>query len=102
MTLLQSIETTSFNDTLVKPLFLDVSNTQLHVTDEQFEQLAQANPDLRLELTSAGELIVMSPAFPITGERNADLTGQIWSWNRQKKLGRLFDSSTGYNSQEFI
>ena len=100
MALIQSIETAPLNDTLVKPLLLDVSTTQLHVTDEQFEQLSQANPDLRLELTSTGELIVMSPAFPITGERNADLIVQVGIWNRQKKLGRLFDSSTGYNFRE--
>ncbi len=100
MTLIQSAEITSFNDRLTKPLLLDVSTTQLHVTDEQFEQLCYANPDLRLELTSTGELIVMSPAFPITGERNADLIVQVGIWNRRTKLGRLFDSSTGYNFRE--
>jgi Uma2 family endonuclease len=97
MILIQSRETEPFDSAPVKPLFLDVSTTQLHVTDEQFEQLCYANPDLRLELTSTGELIVMSPTFPISGKRNADLIGQVWSWNRRMKLGELFDSSTGYN-----
>ena len=97
MTLIQARETDLFDSIQIKPLFLDVSTTRLHVTDEQFEQLCYANPDLRLELTSTGELIVMSPAFPITGERNADLIVQVGIWNRRTKLGRLFDSSTGYN-----
>jgi Uma2 family endonuclease len=26
-----------------------------------------------------------------------DLAGQVWYWNRQNNLGRVFDSSTGYD-----
>jgi Uma2 family endonuclease len=33
----------------------------IQLTDDQFYQLCQDNRDLRLELTSLGELIVMSP-----------------------------------------
>ncbi|NEO00666.1 MAG: Uma2 family endonuclease, partial [Moorea sp. SIO3I7] len=33
----------------------------LRVTDEQFEQLASANRDLRLERSATGKLIVMPP-----------------------------------------
>ncbi len=51
---------------------------------------------LRLELTAQGELIIMSPTGGETGNRNFDLTGQIWFWNRKNKLGKAFDSSTGF------
>jgi Uma2 family endonuclease len=87
--------TTTVPDT--QRLFLDVSNATLHVTPDQFDRLCLDNPDLRLELTSTGELIVMTPAFPISGEKNGDLFGQVWYWNKQMKLGRVFDSSTGYD-----
>ncbi|NCS36582.1 MAG: Uma2 family endonuclease [Microcystis aeruginosa G11-01] len=80
-----------------KPVLLDVGNVILHTTSEQFDQLCADNPDLRLELTKDGELIVMAPAFPISGERNGELFGQVYVWNRQRKLGRVFDSSTGYD-----
>jgi len=80
-----------------QPLLLDVSNTTLHVTPEQFDKLCIDNPDLRLELTATGELIVMPPAFPISGEQNGDLFGRVWYWNEQTELGRVFDSSTGYD-----
>jgi Uma2 family endonuclease len=80
-----------------QPLLLDVSNTNIQVTPEQFDRLCINNPDLRLELTKDGELIVMTPAFPISGEKNSDLSGQVWYWNRQTDLGRAFDSSTGYD-----
>ncbi|HAA29601.1 MAG TPA: hypothetical protein DCE56_20305 [Cyanobacteria bacterium UBA8553] len=68
----------------------------LRLTDEQFEQLAAANSDLRLELTGKGELIIMPPTGGETGDRNFELDGQLWFWNRQNRLGKAFDSSTGF------
>ncbi|NJL60731.1 MAG: Uma2 family endonuclease [Methylacidiphilales bacterium] len=68
----------------------------LKFSDEQFEQLVAANQDLRLELSSSGELVIMSPTGGETGNRNFDLLGQLWLWNRQNNLGKAFDSSTGF------
>jgi Uma2 family endonuclease len=79
-----------------QPLLLDVSNTILTVTSEQFDILCIDNPDLRLELTQNRELIVMTPAGWESSEKNADLSGQAWYWNRQSDLGRAFDSSGGF------
>jgi Uma2 family endonuclease len=80
-----------------QPLLLDVSNTTLTVTPEQFDRLCIDNPDLRLELTPNRELIVMAPAGGETSRGNGDLTGQVWYWNRQTDLGQMFDSSGGYD-----
>jgi len=66
------------------------------VTEEQFQALAIANRDLRLERTSTGELIVMPPTGIDTGERNLDIEGQLWQWNRRTRLGKTFNSSTGF------
>jgi Uma2 family endonuclease len=68
----------------------------LKLTDEQFEQLAAANQDLQLELTAKGELIIMPPTGGETGDRNFELDGQLWYWNRQTRFGKAFDSSTGF------
>lgn len=68
----------------------------LKLTDEQFEQLAAANQNLQLELTAKGELIIMPPTGGETGDRNFELDGQLWYWNRQTRLGKAFDSSTGF------
>lgn len=68
----------------------------LRLTDEQFEQLAVANRGLQLELTARGELIIMPPTGGETGDRNFELAGQLWLWNRQNRLGKAFDSSTGF------
>jgi Uma2 family endonuclease len=88
---------TQLETTISEPILLNVSTVRLHVTNEQFDRLAQANPDLRLELTADGELIVMPPTFAISGKRNSDLNGQVWAWNRRTKLGEVFDSSNGYD-----
>jgi Uma2 family endonuclease len=71
-------------------------NPVIELTDEQFFQLCQANRDLRFERTATGELIIMPPTGGETGNRNAGLTAQIWIWNEQNKLGKVFDSSTGF------
>lgn len=72
---------------------LDISS--MHLTDEQFYQLCAANRDWRLELSATGELTIMPPTAWGSGERNSDLNFQVFSWNRQTRLGRVFDSSTG-------
>jgi Uma2 family endonuclease len=82
---------------IAEPLLLDISDTTLHVTPEQFDLLCSNNPDLRLELTKDGELIVMSPTGGESGRKNLDLTTQIGIWNKKNRLGEAFDSSTGYD-----
>ena len=66
------------------------------ITDEYFNQLCSLNPELKLETNNEGELIIMSPTGSETGRRNLDLEGQFWYWNKQYKLGVVFDSSTGF------
>jgi Uma2 family endonuclease len=79
-----------------QPLLLDVHRITLRVTHAEFEKLCQDNPDLRLELTANGELIAMVPVALESSEQNGDLFGEVWAWNRQTKLGRVFDSSGGF------
>lgn len=68
----------------------------LELTDEQFEQICHNNRDLKFERTAKRSLVVMSLTGGDTGERNAELNGQLWLWNRQARLGHLYDSSTGF------
>ncbi|NMG18916.1 Uma2 family endonuclease [Brasilonema bromeliae] len=71
-------------------------NPVIELTDEQFFQLCQANRDLRFERTATGELIIMPPTGGETSNSNAGLTAQLWLWNEQDKLGKVFDSSGGF------
>jgi len=71
-------------------------NPIIKLTDEQFFQLCQENDNIRLERTAKGELIIMSPTGGETSSSNAGLTAQVWIWNDQNKLGKVFDSSGGF------
>ncbi|MEM9164333.1 MAG: Uma2 family endonuclease [Cyanobacteria bacterium P01_F01_bin.4] len=77
---------------LVTPLELDLSH--VHLTDEQFYQLCIHNPDLRLERTTTGVLIVMPPVGGESGNREFELGLDLGIWNRQTQLGKVFSSST--------
>ncbi len=64
--------------------------------DEFFFALCQANETARLERDSNGNIILMPPTGTETGRYNAELSVEIGIWNRHKKLGYIFDSSTGF------
>jgi Uma2 family endonuclease len=68
----------------------------IKLTSEQFYQLCEENPDLKLERNANGELIVMPPTGGETGKRNVKVTTQLDLWNEQTELGEVFDSSTGF------
>jgi Uma2 family endonuclease len=73
------------------PLIINVEGL---LTGEQFEELCRLNRDLRLELTSTGELIAMPPTGSKMGIRNANLTHQLTAWAELDQTGLSFDSST--------
>ena len=68
----------------------------IKITQEQFYQLCQKNPDIKLERTATGELIIMPPTGGETGKHNLMISGQLWLWNEENQLGEAFDSSTGF------
>jgi Uma2 family endonuclease len=74
------------------PLEIDLS--RLHLTDEQFYQLCIGNPDLQLERTKTGVLVVMPPVGGDSGNRELELGSDLTIWNRRTKLGKVFSSST--------
>ncbi len=69
----------------------------LKLNREQFYQICQDNPELKLERTATGKLIIMSPTGGETGRKNANLILQLGVWNQQTQLGEVFDSSTGFS-----
>ena len=69
----------------------------LQVTQDQFKALATANPDLRLERTATGALIVSPPAGGESGRQNLRISTQLGNWSEtHEELGEAFDSSTGF------
>lgn len=66
----------------------------IEMSDDQFYQLCRANPNVKFERNAKGELIVMSPTGGETGQCNSEINADFVIWNRQTKLGKVFDSST--------
>ena len=73
-------------------LVLDFQNVRLK--DEQFFRLCSDNSDLRIEMSAAGELIIMAPCKPMTGRRNAKIAQRLSNWAEQDGTGECFDSSS--------
>ena len=74
------------------PLEFDVS--RVHLTDEQFYQLCISNPEIPFERTAKGVLLIMPPVGGESGSRELEFGGELYIWNRQTKLGKVFSSST--------
>ncbi len=68
----------------------------LEIDHGQFADLVRQNPDLRLERTAEGDVLVMAPTGGETGRRNAGVTAQLWTWTMADGTGAAFDSSTGF------
>ncbi|MBW4472087.1 MAG: Uma2 family endonuclease [Stenomitos rutilans HA7619-LM2] len=69
-------------------------NAIVQMTDEHFAQLCRANPDVKFERTTRGELVIVAPTGGETGSYNSELNADFVIWNRHAKLGIVFDSST--------
>jgi Uma2 family endonuclease len=66
------------------------------MSDEQFLAFCRVNPDMRIERDSDLNIIIMPPTNSETGSYNFELAGELFAWNRKHKLGKGFDSSTGF------
>jgi len=66
------------------------------MNDEEFFMFCQLNPELRIERTSGGDIIVMAPTGGKTGRRNARLIAAFVNWAEKDGSGQFFDSSTEF------
>jgi len=69
-------------------------NNIFKLTDDQFYQLCRDNPEIKFERNIRGEITIMPPTGGETGKQNASIVADFVIWNRQTKLGVVFDSST--------
>lgn len=71
--------------------------TRRAVTRAEYLAFCETNPDLRIERSAEGELIVMAPAHSRSGSQNAALTSQLFVWAQRDGTGLVFDSSAGFD-----
>ena len=66
------------------------------LSDAQFLDLCAQYPDWRLETNPQGDILIMPPANPRTGQHNAAITHQLFAWAETDGRGEAFDSSAGF------
>jgi len=77
-----------------EPLVIHFSPVLKKMSEQEFYEFCRLNPDLSLELTSEGDLIIMPPTGGKSGRRNAALGARLTLWALETKGGHAFDSST--------
>ena len=65
-------------------------NPELRMSDDEYYEFCMANPDVRLERTSQGEIVVMPPAGAESDYRNAEIIGQLRDWAKRDARGKPF------------
>jgi Uma2 family endonuclease len=66
------------------------------MTDDEYFQFCADNPDLRIERSPEGDILIMPPAGGESSFRNSELTAELRNWTRKDGRGRAFDSSVEY------
>ncbi len=66
-------------------------------TREQFASLTAQYPDLQMELTREGKLIIMPPSGGESSRQSSIVGGRLFAWADQDKTGVTFDANGGYN-----
>lgn len=64
--------------------------------DNDFFEFCQLNDNLQIERLSTGEITIMGLTGGETGINNSELNAEFVFWNRVDKMGKVFDSSTGF------
>jgi Uma2 family endonuclease len=74
---------------------------QFPMTDDELFAFCAANKELRIERDENEQLIIISPAGGLTGNRNFKLTGMFSQWaEKNAHLGYGFDSATGFRLKD--
>lgn len=74
------------------PLTFNLDDVLL--TDDQFYKLCINNPEMNIERSSKGVLIVMPPVGGESGNRESESMIDFGIWNRREQRGYVFSSST--------
>ncbi|MDQ1590492.1 MAG: hypothetical protein QOG71_1119 [Pyrinomonadaceae bacterium] len=77
-----------------EPLVIHFSPLLKKMSEQEFYAFCRLNPELSLELTSEGDLIIMPPTDGKSGSRNAVLGARLTTWTIENTGGTAFDSST--------
>lgn len=69
---------------------------QRGMTDDEYFQFCADNPDVRIERSPEGDILIMPPVGGESSFRNSELSAELRIWARKDGRGRAFDSSVQY------
>ncbi|MEM7368954.1 MAG: Uma2 family endonuclease [Bacteroidota bacterium] len=65
-------------------------------TNDELYEFCTTNRNLKVERTTEGTILIMSPAGGYSSSSNAEIGADFVIWNRKVKKGKVFDSSSGF------
>ncbi|MGE0883357.1 MAG: Uma2 family endonuclease [Blastocatellales bacterium] len=74
-------------------LAINLEGLFARITDEEFFELCRHNPDLRMEMSKEGDIIIMPPTGGETSGINFDLVVDFGSWAKKDGTGKGFESN---------
>ncbi|RZJ60768.1 MAG: Uma2 family endonuclease [Hymenobacter sp.] len=66
------------------------------MTEDEFYLFCRRNPESKFERRADGIIEFLAMTGGTTGRRNTELITELTIWNRQSRIGQVFDSSTGF------
>jgi Uma2 family endonuclease len=66
------------------------------MSDEEFLRFCKENEPMRCERDASGEIILMSPTWSETSNKNSYLNYRLMKWTEETDSGMTFDSSGGF------
>jgi Uma2 family endonuclease len=71
-------------------------NPELQMSDDDYFAFCMANPDLRLERTAQGEIIIVPPAGAESDYASVEVIGQLREWAKRDGRGKVFGMSVEF------
>ena len=83
---------------LVEPLGPIVLRLEpiVQLTDDVLLELSSLNDTLRMERNAQGDLEILPPTFPVTGNQEANVSADLTIWARNDGTGVAFGPTTGF------
>ncbi len=71
-------------------------NPELQMTDDEYFEFCQANPDVRFERMANGEIIIVPPTGLESDDRNQEVATQLRIWAKKDGRGKMFGPTTEF------
>src|SRR5262245_15620653 len=71
-------------------------NQELRMNDQEYQEFCAANPDLHLERTERGEIVIVPPAGWESDYQSLETGTQLSVWAKQDGRGKAFGSSAEF------